>query len=100
MKVLKFKSFNDNPILQQGGDANIIPWVTPKETNNSNYLQDYLKTIVGRLIKADFLINSDNLVSKEGILKEVGSDYIVLDMLQSNGMLLCDLYSIKFVEIV
>lgn len=100
MNVLKFKSFDDDPIIQQGGDANIIPWVTPKETNNSNFLQDYLKTVIGRLIKADFLIGSDDLISKEGILKEVGSDYIVLEMLQSNGMLVCDLYSIKFIEIV
>lgn len=90
MEILKFKSFDDD-------DTQVF---TREIMNrNSNYLQDYLKTTVNRLVKVDFLFDG-NFVSKEGILKEVGSDYIVLEMLQTNDLLVCDLYSIKFVQII
>jgi hypothetical protein len=100
MEVLKFKSFDNNELPVFNTDIVKQPiWGTPKE-NNSNYLQDYLKSIISRLVKVDFLLGDSNFISKEGILKEVGNDYIVLEMLQSNDLLACDIYSIKFVQII
>lgn len=101
MKVLKFKSFDDNPemLAAEGGETKILPPWGPPSSGNPAYLQEYLKTMIGRFMRVDFLIGSDTSVTKEGILKEVGTDYIVLEMLQSNDMLVCDLYSVKFVEI-
>jgi len=102
MNVLKFKSFDDvEDQSYQRTETNRPPiWGTPQNNDNSSYLQEYLKSMLGRLVKIDFLIGSDNLVCKEGILKEVGTDYIVLEMLQSNDLLVGDLYSIKFVQII
>ncbi|MBP1924169.1 hypothetical protein J2Z76_000022 [Sedimentibacter acidaminivorans] len=102
MNVLKFKSFDD--VEDQSyprTDINKHPiWSSPQFTDNSNYLQEYLKSMIGRLVKVDFLIGNDNLVCKEGILKEIGTDYIVLELLQSNDLLVGDLYSIRFVQII
>lgn len=109
MNVLKFKSFdnNDYPINESNSDylnehmqKQQKPFYSYPEDSDLNSLQSYLKTMLNRFIKADFLIGNDNLISKEGILKEVGSDYILLDMIESNDLLLCDIYSIKFVQII
>ena len=102
MKVLKFKSFDDQADIMsaEGGETKILPpWGPPSAAGNPSYLQEYLKTMIGRFMRVDFLIGNDTTVSKEGILKEVGTDYIVLEMLQTNDILVCDLYSVKFVEI-
>lgn len=102
MNVLKFKSFEEIPgqSVYSTDTAKQPAWVIPKDSDNSSYLQDYLKSIIGRFVKVDFLIGNDSLISKEGILKEVGTDYIVLEMVQSNELLLCDIYSVKFVQII
>ncbi len=102
MNVLKFKSFDemDDSLVQETGTNKIPIWGSLPNADNSNYLQEYLKSMIGRLVKIDFLIGSDNLICKEGILKEVGTDYIVLELLQSNDLLVGDLYSIKFVQII
>lgn len=98
MNVLKFKSFDDSE--DSNYKANNYPQGEDYQTNNTNYLQNYLSKMLNRYIKADFLIGNENLISKEGLLKEVGSDYIVLEMVQSNDLLVCDLYSIKFIQII
>lgn len=102
MNVLKFKSFDDvEDQSYQRTETNKLPvWGSPQFSDNSNYLQEYLKSMIGRLVKIDFLVGNDTLICKEGILKEVGTDYIVLEMLQSNDLLVGDLYSIKFVQII
>ncbi len=103
MNVLRFKSFDDSiekVSFEDSQENKQIIWNSNKDEDNSLYLQDYLKTVTGRLIKADFLIGDNNLITKEGILKEVGTDYIILEMLQSNDLLACDIYSIKFVQIL
>jgi hypothetical protein len=102
MNVLKFKSFNDvEEHLQGDKETNkVSAYSSLQPACNSNYLQEYLKLMIGRLVKIDFLIGIDTLITKEGILKDVGTDYIVLEMLQSNDLLTGDLYSIKFVQII
>lgn len=103
MNVLRFKSFDDSiekVSFEDSQENKQIIWNSNKDDVNSLYLQDYLKTVTERLIKADFLIGDNNLITKEGILKEVGTDYIILEMLQSNDLLACDIYSIKFVQIL
>lgn len=102
MNVLKFKSFEDiEEQSYQGTGTNKLPiWSSQQISDNSNYLQNYLKSMIGRLVKIDFVIGNDTIICKEGILKEVGTDYIVLEMLQSNDLLVGDLYSIKFVQII
>jgi len=102
MNVLKFKSLDDiNEQSYNLTENNKSPvWGASQNQDNSNYLQDYLKSVIGRLLKVDFLIGNETIISKEGILKEVGTDYIVLEMIQSYDLTVCDLYSIKFVDII
>ncbi len=64
-----------------------------------NYTQGFLETKIGQYVKIEFLIGTNLLIDREGILTEVGISYIVLRESGTNDLLMCDMYSIKFVRI-
>ena len=53
---------------------------------------------VGRSVLVRFLVGTQNLLSIEGELYEVGSDYIVIYQPLWDSHITADLYSVKFVE--
>lgn len=62
------------------------------------YTQGYLKTQIGKRIKVEFLIGTNMLVDREGTLTDVGISYIIINEVETDDLLLCDIYSIKFVR--
>lgn len=62
------------------------------------YTQGYLKTQIGRHVKVEFLIGTNMLVDREGTLVDVGISYIIIREVETDDLLLCDIYSIKFVR--
>lgn len=71
----------------------------PEPIQSTLYMAGYLKTQIGKLVKVEFLIGN-NSTDRTGVLVKVGVSYIILRPIDVNGLLLCDLYSIKFVTIV
>lgn len=71
----------------------------PESLKNTIYTPAFLKKYIGRLVKVEFLIGSNYLEDRTGILLEVGASYIVLRAVQDNNLLYCDIFSIKFVTI-
>jgi hypothetical protein len=67
--------------------------------NNVLYNQGWLTTQIGKYIKIEFLIGTSMLIDREGILKEVGISFIVIQETGTNDKLMCDIYSIKFVRV-
>jgi hypothetical protein len=67
--------------------------------NNPLYNQGWLTTQIGKYIKIEFLIGTNMLIDREGILKQVGISFIVIQETGTNDTLMCDIYSIKFVRI-
>ena len=67
--------------------------------NDISYTQGYLRTQIGKRVKIDFLIGTNMLIDKEGTLIEVGISYVVIREVNSNIQTMCDIYSIKFVQI-
>jgi len=63
------------------------------------YTQGFLRTQIGQYVKIEFLIGTNMLIDREGILTKVGISYIVLKESGTNDDLMCDIYSIKFVRI-
>ena len=51
-------------------------------------------------MRVEFLIGTNNLTDRTGILEDVGVSYILLRSIESRNLLYCDIYSIKFVSIV
>ncbi len=63
----------------------------------ANSWQRALQQNIGEYCLIDFLIGTQNLVRKEGILYDVGMSFITLYEPRSKNYIVCDFYSIKFV---
>lgn len=59
-------------------------------------IQKVLANNIGEYVVMEFLVGSDTIVRKQGILYLVGTGYVVLfdDVIQN--YIVCDIYSIKF----
>lgn len=64
-----------------------------------SYTQGYLRSNMGKYVKIEFLIGTNMLIDREGIIVDVGISYVVLRESGTNDLLMCDIYSIKFVRI-
>ena len=72
---------------------------SPEIMTNNLYTPAFLRNYIGHLVRVEFLIGTNNLTDRVGILEEVGASYILLRALESTNLLYCDIYSIKFVSI-
>ena len=70
----------------------------PPVVMDTQYTQGYLKTQIGSKVKVEFLIGTNMLVDREGTLVDVGISYIIIIETETDDLLLCDIYSIKFVR--
>lgn len=109
-----------NPYYYQPGNAYPMNPMNPTEPRESNkspnnngptdqplpvmkgeeYLQGYLKSIIGEFVRIDFLIGTNTFLDKEGTLLDVGVDYVVLREAETDDLTVGDLYSIKFVKVL
>ncbi len=72
---------------------------SPEIMTNNIYTPAFLRQQIGKLVRVEFLIGTNNLVDRIGILEDVGASYILLRSLESNTTIYADIYSIKFVTI-
>ncbi|EJO5348916.1 alginate lyase [Clostridium botulinum] len=71
----------------------------PSVQDDILYNQGFLKTQIGKRVKVEFLIGTNMLIDREGTLVGVGISYILLDEVDTNDLIMADMYSIKFVRI-
>jgi len=72
---------------------------SPEILTNNIYTPAFLREQIGKLMRVEFLIGANNLTDRIGILEDVGASYILLRSVESNNLVYCDIYSIKFVTI-
>jgi hypothetical protein len=65
----------------------------------TGYTQSYLKTQIGKTMRITFLLGTNLIQDRQGILLEVGISYIIIKDIDTTTSTLCDIYSIKFVTI-
>jgi hypothetical protein len=70
---------------------------SPLTTMNPLFTPGFLRTQIGRTVRVEFLIGTNSLTDRVGTLVGVGTSYILLREIQSPNVILCDIYSIKFV---
>ena len=70
---------------------------SPEILTNSIYTPAFLREQIGKLMRVEFLIGTNNLVDRIGILEDVGVSYILLRSIESDTITYCDIYSIKFI---
>lgn len=72
---------------------------SPEILTNPIYTPAFLRTQIGRLMRVEFLIGTNNLVDRIGILEDVGASYILLRSFENDSLVYCDIYAIKFITI-
>lgn len=72
---------------------------SPEILTNNIYTPAFLRQQIGKLVRVEFLIGTNNLTDRIGILEDVGASYILLRSLDSDNTVYADIYSIKFVTI-
>lgn len=60
-------------------------------------MQMVLSHNIGEYVLVEFLIGTERLMRKQGILYHVGTSYITLYDDQNNVFIVCDIFSVKFV---
>jgi len=78
------------PMTQQG----------PPPATDPGFIPYYLSSNIGKSVRAEFIVGSNQYVDKTGILTEVGINYFVLSDPSTRTDTMCDLYSVKFVTIL
>jgi len=71
----------------------------PITAESLQYLNGFLRTQIGRRVKAEFLIGTNTFMDKEGILIGVGVNYILINETDTDDITACDFYNIKFIKI-
>jgi hypothetical protein len=84
-----------------GGLTPIAPFdqPIPITTENILFLNAFLKNFIGRRVTIEFLIGTNTLTDRTGTLLAVGANYIVINEVESDDVLVCDFFSIKFVKV-
>lgn len=73
---------------------------TPQTVSDVYFTPGFLKTQIGNKIRVEFLIGTNApMVDRTGILRFVGASYIIIELENTDDLMMCDLYSIKFVTI-
>ena len=84
----------------QGEDRNVtINQNSPEILTNPIYTPAFLREQIGKLMRVEFLIGTNNLVDRIGILQDVGASYILLRSFENDSLVYCDIYAIKFITI-
>ncbi len=72
----------------------------PPPSTEKGYIPNYLASNIGKSVRAEFIVGTNQYVDKSGVLIEVGINYFVLLDVNSKTHIMCDLYSVKFVTIL
>ncbi len=78
LNVPAAENFNDNPAFQGS-------------------IQQFLSDNIGNFVVIEFLIGTQAMTSRQGILYSVGTSYVILYEEVSRTFIMCDIFSIKFV---
>lgn len=105
-RVLPFGSTPSSPSAQpqstgtQNPEAPITPTTQPPpiSAESLQYMNGFLRTQLGRPVRVEFLIGTNNMVDRMGILLAVGANYILISEVDTDDILLCDFYNIKFIR--
>ena len=90
---------NRDGVNQRETRQNVIDQNSPEILTNPIYTPGFLREQIGKLMRVEFLIGTNNLVDRIGILHDVGASYILLRSFENDSLVYCDIYSIKFITI-
>ena len=84
----------------QGEDRNVtINQNSPEILTNPIYTPAFLREQIGKLMRVEFLIGTNNMTDRIGILEDVGASFILIRSFENDSLVYCDIYAIKFITI-
>lgn len=99
------RDFNNLQETKQSQDSpketrlNQITANSPEILTNSIYTPAFLRQQIGKLMRIEFLIGTNNMVDRIGFLEDVGASYILLRSFEGDSLIYADIYAIKFITI-
>lgn len=84
--------------MQNGLPAEVIENPVSREEVYKGSLKAMLSQNVGNYIVATFLVGTQSMVAWEGILYDVGNDYLTIYQQPRDRYIVSDIYSLKFIE--
>lgn len=72
---------------------------SPEILTNSIYTPAFLRQQIGKLMRIEFLIGTNNMTDRIGFLEDVGASYILLRSFEGDSLIYADIYAIKFITI-
>lgn len=84
--------------MRSGLSVDVIDSPTSIQEAYMGSMKAMLKRNVGNYIVATFLVGTQGTTSWEGVLYDVGNDYITIYQEARNRYIVSDYYSIKFIE--
>lgn len=69
----------------------------PITAESIQYLNGFIRSQIGRNVSIEFLVGTNQIVTKEGFLIAVGANFILLNQKGTNDIIACDFYNIKFI---
>lgn len=71
----------------------------PITAESIQYLNGFLRSQIGRRVRIDFLVGNNCLVTKDGFLLAVGANFLLINPTDTDDILACDFFNIKFITI-
>jgi len=72
---------------------------SPEILTNPIYTPAFLRQQIGKLMRVEFLIGTNNMTDRIGFLEDVGASYILLRSFEGDSLIYADIYAIKFITI-
>lgn len=93
------QEINENQEIKRENRNVEIDSNSPEILTNPIYTPAFLRQQIGKLMRVEFLIGTNNLVDRIGILQDVGASYILLRSFENDSLVYADIYAIKFITI-
>lgn len=93
------KNVSEKQIGQESRIENTSQQEMPEILTNPIYTPAFLREQIGKLMRIEFLIGTNNMVDRIGFLEDVGASYILLRSFEGDSLIYADIYAIKFITI-
>ena len=85
--------------VNSGKRLNQINSNSPEILTNPIYTPAFLRQQIGKLMRIEFLVGTNNMTDRIGFLEDVGASYILLRSFEGDSLIYADIYAIKFITI-
>lgn len=90
--------------MPDGGSAGLSPIQEynqpfPITAESIQYLNGFLRSQIGRRVTIEFLVGNNCLVTRDGFLLAVGANFILINPTDTDDLMACDFFNIKFIKI-